>query len=259
MMPITSIHWWGCFDGWMGPGPPPVEPDKWRIGFWSNVADPDPGDANTFSRPDMLLHQIEVDANRVEFPMISYWKLDEGTGSQVNDSFDGNNGTKYGASWTTGQVGPALYFHGGGQWASGSDYVRIPHSSSLDITGPFTVEAWIKATGTDKYHMIVDKFYGSSVPNQHGFSFYLTGGDLRLSIYSGPSGSENCFVFNNDLRDNTWHHVAGLWDGSYIKLYIDGVLGGKRAYDKPPSSTTQYLAIGKRPCGWLSAFPGLHR
>jgi len=65
-MPITSVHWWGSHYGWeQAGGIPPALPIGWKIGFWSNVpADPDvePG----YSYPEVLLWQIDIDANRIE-------------------------------------------------------------------------------------------------------------------------------------------------------------------------------------------------
>ncbi len=63
-MPITSIRWWGSYDGWDLFDPPKDRPVAWLIGFWSNVpsspqADPD------FSYPQTLLWQVEVAADRV--------------------------------------------------------------------------------------------------------------------------------------------------------------------------------------------------
>jgi len=173
----------------------------------------------------------------------------------AGDSANGNDGTISGATWTPGKEGSALYFHGGGQTAGGSDAVRVPHSANLDITGQFTVEAWIKAEGTDKYHMIVDKYRGREAPTLYGFSFYLTDGNLRLSVYGGGCGNGNMAVPLIDLRDNTWHHVAGLWDGAYIKLYIDGEPKAKNSCPCPPASTTHDLGIGKRLYGWGGYLP----
>ncbi|MHC4529111.1 MAG: LamG-like jellyroll fold domain-containing protein, partial [Planctomycetota bacterium] len=144
---------------------------------------------------------IMADPCFVGYPMISYWKLDEGFGSTANDSANGNDGTIAGATWTTGKVDAALLFHG-----STSDRVRVPHSSSLNITGQFAAEAWIKATGADSYAAIVEKYSGST---SKGFSLYLSNGKLRLSIYSGASGTKDV-IGTSDLRDNTWHHVVGL-------------------------------------------------
>jgi hypothetical protein len=65
-MPVTSIHWWGSYVEWDGNEPPLPEPIAWRIGFWSNIRDPDPSDPLTFSYPRRLLWQIEVPAERVD-------------------------------------------------------------------------------------------------------------------------------------------------------------------------------------------------
>ena len=63
-MPITSIHWWGSYQGWDSPEPPLVRPISWRIGFWSNVP------ANPLAKPDhsypkKLLWEIDASADRV--------------------------------------------------------------------------------------------------------------------------------------------------------------------------------------------------
>jgi len=56
-MPVTSIHWWGSYEGWMEDIPPALQPDQWRIAFWANV----PANSSTpFSRPGRLLHQFVV-------------------------------------------------------------------------------------------------------------------------------------------------------------------------------------------------------
>jgi hypothetical protein len=65
-IPITSVHWWGSYLGWEALEPPGPEPISWRIGFWSNVADPNPGDPGTFSYPNELLWHIEVPSGRVQ-------------------------------------------------------------------------------------------------------------------------------------------------------------------------------------------------
>ncbi|MBN1796579.1 MAG: hypothetical protein JW804_07895 [Sedimentisphaerales bacterium] len=256
-MPVTSIHWWGSFLDWEGNEPPLPEPNAWQIGFWSNIPDPNPYNPDTFSRPDKLLWQIKVDTNQTAEPsLISYWKFNEGAGTIAGDSANGNNGAISGATWTTGKEGTALYFHGGGQWNSGGDAVVVPHSASLDITVPFTIEAWIKATGTDKYHAIVDKFDGSATLS-YGYTLYLTDGNLRLSLYGGATGNKDCSVVSVDLRDNQWHHVASTWDGIDIKLYIDGTAKPTSCWGLGlgPASTTHNLGIGKRLYGWGGYLP----
>ena len=70
-MPVTSIHWWGSFYGWEWPGGPeqlpPVLPQKWWIAFWSNVPAFTPPEDLSYSHPDILLHEITIDASRVKW------------------------------------------------------------------------------------------------------------------------------------------------------------------------------------------------
>jgi hypothetical protein len=187
--------------------------------------------------------------------MISYWKMDEGSGTQVGDSVGSNTGTLlFNPVWTTGVDGSALYFHGGAQFDPNTDAVVVPHSPSLDITGSFTIEAWIKALPGQHYHMIVDKHSGppGQPPDYRGYSLLLTEGRLRLVIYSGGEtiGDLGSVAGSPDLRDNEWHHVVGAWNGCTMRNYVDGELVGERAWAHPPGSNTANLGIGKRLLGW---------
>ncbi|MFZ0033754.1 MAG: hypothetical protein WAK60_02035 [Sedimentisphaerales bacterium] len=70
-MPVTSIHWWGSYYGWESPWGhnqlPPVLPERWWIGFWSNVPANAPPYYLPYSYPDVLLHSVTIPAGRVKF------------------------------------------------------------------------------------------------------------------------------------------------------------------------------------------------
>ena len=59
--PITDIHWWGSFKGWTQPHLPPILPIAFRIGIWTDVKDPNPGDPgdNDWSHPGELIWENE--------------------------------------------------------------------------------------------------------------------------------------------------------------------------------------------------------
>lgn len=186
---------------------------------------------------------------------VALWHMDEGSGNTVFDATsDNNDGTISGANWTTGKYGGGLYFHGGGQFHNG-DGVTAPNSVSLDITGPFTVEAWIKAKGTDNYLAIVDKYYSDQVSINNGFTLLLSAGRLRFTVYSGTTAGD--VLGTSDLRDDSWHHVAGIWDGNNTKVYVDKKQEGNVPWASPPASTTANLGIGKRLSGWGGYMPFL--
>jgi len=179
---------------------------------------------------------------------VAIWHLDENAGSTAFDatSYD-NDGTVTGPTWTPGYSNSALNFNGS------SDYVLVQHSPSLDITNQFSVQAWIKCSGSQHYYAIVDK-YEYTASGSRGFTIYLTGGQLRLSVYSGAAGDGDVFG-TSDLRDNVFHHVFASWDGSYLRAYVDGVLEGEVAWANAPVSTSQNVGIGMRLSGWGSYMP----
>ena len=82
-------------------------------------------------------HQVKAEP---PLGLISYWKFDEGSGTTAYDSVGANNGTVYGANWTTGKVDGALSFDGV------DDYVNVPDSSSLDIVNYVTAVSYTHLT-----------------------------------------------------------------------------------------------------------------
>ncbi len=179
---------------------------------------------------------------------VAIWHFDENAGTIAYDATSYNNdGTINGPTWTPGYSNSALSFNG--IW----DYVEVQNSPSLDITGPFSVQAWIKCNGALHYYAIVDK-YEYNAAGSRGFTLYLTGGQLRLSVYSGAAGNGDVFGIS-DLRDNVFHHVMGSWDGSYMQVYVDGVLEGSQPWTNTPVSTTQNVGIGMRLSGWGNYMP----
>ena len=195
------------------------------------------------------------------------WQMDEGIGAIVHDAtLNHNDGTLSAGSaglmpmWTVGHSGSALRFSGGDLWTDGGAVV-VPDSPSLNITGPFEVEAWIKATGTNNYHCIVDRYYETQAlwdqtNSGYGFTLYLTQGILRFSLYCGTNGSTEVWGWaGGELRDTNWHHVAGVWDGTNLLAYVDFTEAGRALWTIAPGSTNCNLGIGKRLYGWGGYLP----
>jgi hypothetical protein len=160
-----------------------------------------------------------VGANAV--PVIKgLWHLDEGSGVTAYDSTANNNdGTIYGASWVTpGRFGRALSFDGV------DDYVDCGNDASLKITSALTVEAWINwdTFGGDSggYAMVSKGWY------DEGFMLYQNTSSPynRVRGRVVTSNGVEYVLSTTPLVAGTWYHVAMVYDGSYLKLYINGVL-----------------------------------
>ena len=52
--PITDIHWWGSFVGWMEPNLPVQRPIAFHFGIWTDTPS-DPCHYKTFSHPNTLI------------------------------------------------------------------------------------------------------------------------------------------------------------------------------------------------------------
>jgi hypothetical protein len=155
--------------------------------------------------------------------LIGYWSFDEGDGTVVYDSSgNGNDGTIYGATWNGG------YCNGGLQFNGTSDYIEIPDSVSLSPTSAITVEAWVKAdfeTVSSSGRAILAKGdtpsiapdYVLAVSSSKQISFYIS--DSAGHAYPDPFPTTTYTI-----KTGKWYHIAGTYDGSMVKLYVNGKL-----------------------------------
>ncbi|MEK6320885.1 MAG: S8 family serine peptidase [Acidobacteriota bacterium] len=136
-----------------------------------------------------------------------------------------------------------------------SAYVDVPNAGlgvSLDFTGPVTVEAWVKLNSNTVRQAIVEKYNPSA-----GAGTNNGGYGLRLM----PSGKVRFFTFKNAveysfitsstvLSTGTWYHVAGVFDGTQLKIYVQGMSDATPvSATYPPQAGTSNLKIGVSPEG----------
>lgn len=149
-------------------------------------------------------------------PLRGYWAFNEGSGSTAGDSSgNGNNGAIHGASWVSGSPdgSTALSFDGSG------DYVTVPASASLAITGELTVEAWINPSGPGGTQRIVSKDGAGSADNH--FYLALSGSHVKFAVYTN---GWKTVTGTTALQTGTWYHVAGVYTGNKLKVYVNGQL-----------------------------------
>ena len=184
-------------------------------------------------------------ANNTLIDVVSYWRLEEGIGTTANNSVGSNTGVVHGASWVAGQVGTALSFNGS------SNYVQIPNSDSLRIPDQVTAEAWIRPTGFNfaDQNTIIGKWKDSGSDETHNFNYYL---GLRhnglATFYVGING----VIYGIDgpyLTLNQWYHLAGTYDGSTIRLYVNGSLAASLAMPGTLWTGATDVYIGAAPDG----------
>ena len=141
--------------------------------------------------------------------LIGWWKFN---GDYTDSSGMGNDGDPCGAVSIVSDAnrGDVLFIN------ASDESVTIPNESDYDITGDFTLAAWVKITSGGFFRSVVCK--GDS----DGYRVNIDGGNKiwgkiqTIDGYSMVGGPP-------DVNDGDWHHLVMTWDGSYTRTYTDKV------------------------------------
>jgi YD repeat-containing protein len=173
--------------------------------------------------------------------LVAAYSFNAGTGTTaVDSSGKGNTGTLANAAWTAGgKFGGALFFNGSSSW------VTVPDASSLDLTTGMTLEAWVSpnALGTS-WRTVVFKERPSGVV----YSLYANQ-DTRVPLGQVYIKSERNAPGTASLALNTWAHLAVTYDGSNLRLYVNGTLVRTTPTTGSMSNSNRALRIGGNSTG----------
>lgn len=188
-----------------------------------------------------------------------HWPLDEGSGLVTADlSGNANSGalTGFPASgfWSTDTrtgMGRALVFNGS------TSQVSVPSSASLDgVDIAFTISAWVKRTANLSRRALVVSRQSGNTPNKH-YAFGFDNDQLFLT------GTKIGIVTNATVADvplNTWVHVAAVYDGANLTLYVNGqvkAVAGRTGSGVLTADTTPLVIGNGQGSAQSEAFNGL--
>lgn len=180
------------------------------------------------------------------FPLAGHWKFDEGEGTMAYDSVGSNNGTIYGAAWTTGKINGGLSFDGSG------DHVSIAHQTNLNITGDITISAWVNLRRESYQHAIVTKCEGNGTQNSpFDFRTWLCVNPCPVFSRADASGREEALCLGV-IPVEQWNHVLVRVKNKVPDFYINGAIKGKYGdtiFTKTPTGNTSRVLIGMREDG----------
>ena len=164
-----------------------------------------------------------VDATGVwnsDFKMVQHLEETSGGTKNITDSTaNSNNGTDTNSP-TLGATGK---INGATTFGTGNDYILIDDSSSLDISGNITLEAWINPATLDGTHrrIIVKPNTSWSEPH-YMYSLWVYGTGVDNLGFGISNGTTRAYQWNGTLSTGTWQHVAGTYNGTTLKWYING-------------------------------------
>lgn len=172
----------------------------------------------------------------------AYWRFDDttpynGTPGEVSDlTGNGNDGQAFNGlvqSSVDPKIGKYIDLNGSNQ------YVNF---TNLDLFGSTAVSlsAWVRFDGA----INTNRGIVSSWNAGGQFIFYTSNNNINFAV---GSGSDFKFVRSNTpISQGVWYNIVGVWTGTALNIYINGVLSGQNlsAVSVVPNKTL-YRDIGR--------------
>jgi len=144
-----------------------------------------------------------------------------------------------------------------------SAYVDVPNTPagtavSIDIAGAITVEAWVKTTSTARQG-IVERYNNSACTGtaDGGYALIIrANGSVRFQTLKNGCELDTLDATGVNVRDGSWHHIAAVFDGSQMRIYIGGQLITSKSSTFAPGTGSSHLLIGRSQDG-AGYFSGL--
>ncbi|HEX7254734.1 MAG TPA: LamG-like jellyroll fold domain-containing protein [Gaiellaceae bacterium] len=181
--------------------------------------------------------------------LVGAYAFNEGAGSSAVDvSGQGNHGTlEGGTAWSaTGRYGGALQFDGVNDW------VRVPDASSLDLSAGMTISAWVRPSTLSAWRTVIFK----PQPSNLVYALYANSNVNAPMGEAWISGASAKPVGTTQLPLNAWTHLAATYDGTTVRLYVDGTEVGSVIRAGGITTSSDPLFIGGNPV-WPEWFSGL--
>ena len=111
--------------------------------------------------------------------------------------------------------------------AEGPDCVNVPASDELKITGEITMAAWINqdSWGTDAQWFDKNCHNGGE-HSSYGIGAFNNG--QNFNMFLGTGNGRPTLNQPHGLDAKKWYHVVGTYDGSTMRVYVDGEVAAEK-------------------------------
>lgn len=169
--------------------------------------------------------------------LVGCWLLNEGSGSKVFDlSGDGINGTFDAGNpptWTPGKTGSALNFVG-----ASDQFVDLGGNLSLLKPQTMSIVVLVKAGVVADLTGIFDT---TDAGGSNGY--ILATNSSKFYFYIRDSGWS--IAQSGAVSTGIWYYVVGTYDGTTVKIYVNGVLGPTTDTASQVDYATNHHYVGK--------------
>lgn len=220
---------------------------------------------------DITLSDVSIFTNTAKTNLIGRWKINEGSGTVIDDSsVTANNGTLtvLSATWNAygiarvGNLYPAIKRYNKSLKFTGNDatdgYITVPYNAAYALSGNFTLIAWISCEDTASGA----RYFISNLTATTGFAIGKTGAS-QVIIFTYSNGTARVTLTSNPyviIANNQPHMVAIVVDDSNpnkIKFFIDGFLNAEQTLGTKLIASTNNLILGNDVrTNWGNAWKG---
>ena len=137
------------------------------------------------------------------------------------------------------------------QFDGNDDTVTIPDNPALRLGAAQTVEAWVRvdATASNRARLVGK---GNTATTENYGLWLATDGTVA---YEFENSSQTVYAAQSTavkVNDGQWHHVAGTYDGTNLKVYIDGLTAATTACTATPVTNADPVLVGGVVPGYAS-------
>lgn len=170
--------------------------------------------------------------------LVAYYPFN---GNANDESGNGNDGTVNGATLTEDRFGNAETAY---SFDGIDNYISVPDDTSLNLINELTISVWVNSRNISKVNQdIISKTESGS------YSLTLNESDEsdkinRFAFLAMISGGYKYYYSDTHIESDTWYHVVSVYDGSYVKIYVDGIQETIHVQDGSIQSNNSSLIIG---------------
>lgn len=137
-----------------------------------------------------------------------------------------------------------------------NDYESFANSPEVNVSGDaLTISTWVKwsidPSGGSNWASLVNK----NVDGQYRLHHNRTNEHFEFAIRT-TSGNRWVVSETSPVADQ-WYHLAGVYDGSWLHIYVDGVLENSANWSGTILASNSPLEIGRRAVAHDRYFEGM--